>query len=461
MQPNLLFEPLRLAGAPILRLQSDERLVRLVRAGSHPAFTEVVHRYRPALVRYTGRLVGAERAEDVVQQALASAHAALLSDERPIDLKPWLYRIAHNAALNLLRGDREILGLDDHEEELVGPSVETQAEQRERFRSILRAMEALPAAQRDALLLRELEGRSHEEIAAALGVSPGAARQHLMRARVTMRAAVTALTPYPVIIKFAALGAGGAAGLPAAEAMTGAGVGATLSKLGAGVLAAGAVAGGAGVVAPAIVQRPPAEPARGAERAARAAETDRAPVRAARAVVAPSLRKETEPTDAAVRDARRAAGGPADDSGRLRQGGGSRGRGDEHRRRDTESDDVRRGRELPSSDRDGASHGGESRGPRGDDDRGRSAPGPSGGGPSPSGSGGRQSDTSGGDSRGSGGSGPDSEGASGSGALDSTAPGGDDATSTDDTGDARSGGSGSGGSGSGATTSGADSADEG
>ena len=171
MHPNLLFEPLRLAGAPILRLQSDERLVRLVRAGSHPAFTEVVHRYRPALVRYTGRLVGAERAEDIVQQALASAHAALLSDERPIDLKPWLYSIAHNAALNLLRGDREILSLDDHEEELVGQSVETQAEQRERFRSILRAIEVLPAAQRDALLLRELEGRSHEEIAAALELS--------------------------------------------------------------------------------------------------------------------------------------------------------------------------------------------------------------------------------------------------------------------------------------------------
>jgi len=265
MQPRLLHEPLRLASAPLLRLQSDERLVRLVRAGSHPAFTELVHRYRPALVRYTSRLVGADRAEDVVQQGLANAHTALMADERTIDVKPWLYRIVHNAALNVLRGARDVLTLDDHESELALPGVDAQVEQRERFRSVISAVQALPTAQRDALLLRELEGRSHEEIAAALGVTAGAARQHLMRARATMRAAVTAVTPYPLVLKLAALGAGaGASSLPAAEAVTGAGVGLTLSKLGAGALAAGALAGGAGVVA--ITPEPRSERAQGTER---------------------------------------------------------------------------------------------------------------------------------------------------------------------------------------------------
>jgi len=136
-----------------------------------------------------------------VQQGLASAHTALMSDERPIDLKPWLYRIVHNAALNVLRGERDVATLDDHEAEQVVPGVEAQVEDRERFRSVISAVHALPTAQRDALLLRELEGRSHEEIATALGVTAGAARQHLMRARATMRAAVTVVTPYPLVLK--------------------------------------------------------------------------------------------------------------------------------------------------------------------------------------------------------------------------------------------------------------------
>jgi RNA polymerase sigma factor (sigma-70 family) len=268
MQPALLSEPLRLAGAPLLRLQSDQRLVRLVRAGSHPAFSEVVHRYRPALVRYTGAIVGEQRAEDVVQQGLVNAHTALMSDDRPIELKPWLYRIVHNAALNVLRGDRDLAALDDHESELLVPSAEREAEDRERFRSTLRAVQSLPPAQRNALLLRELEGRSHDEIAVALGVTAGAARQHLMRARASMRAVATAVTPYPVLLKLAALAADSSGPLTAGAAASGAGL--TLGKLGVGLLAAGAVAGGAGVVVPAVVghappaaaEKPHAAPAR-------------------------------------------------------------------------------------------------------------------------------------------------------------------------------------------------------
>ena len=265
MQPRFLSEPLRRAGGPILRLQSDDRLVRLVRAGSHPAFAELVHRYRPALVRHAGRLVGAQRAEDVVQQGLANAHTMLVGDDRPIDVRPWLYRIVHNAALNLLRTDLDRVSLDEHEHELVVDGVDVEAAGRERLRSTLRAVQALPTAQRDALLLRELEGRSHEEIAAALGVTAGAARQHLMRARATVRAVASAIIPYPLVLKLAGMGATtGAATLPAAEVVAGAGLGLGLSKLGVGVLAAGALAGGAGIVVPAV------HPAGSADRTPRA-----------------------------------------------------------------------------------------------------------------------------------------------------------------------------------------------
>ncbi len=455
MQPNLLSEPLRLAGAPILRLQSDERLVRLVRAGSHPAFAEIVHRYRPALVRYTGRLVGAERAEDVVQQGLASAHTALMSDERPIDLKPWLYRIVHNSGLNVLRGDREIVGLDDHADALVAPSVETQAEQRERFRSTLRAVEALPTAQRDALLLRELEGRSHDEIAVALGVSPGAARQHLMRARVTMRAAVTALTPYPLVIKLAALGAGSAAGLPAAEAVTGAGFGFTLTKLGAGVLAAGALAGGAGVVVPAMVPKPPTEQARGAERPARATGAPR-PVGAELPTAVTAGRARTAAADPAAGGDERAATRGEDrrrrggDRSRGRDGERPRGGDDEPARRGPDGADGRRGGDAPSSGRDGRPGDGGSRGPGDGSDRDRRESSGGGPGPSPGGSG-----PGGGDDPASRG---DSTSGSGSDGADRLASGGEDRNasnvSTSGSGTSGPGSFGSGTSGSGSAGSG-------
>ncbi|MDX6729840.1 MAG: Sigma-70, region 4, partial [Baekduia sp.] len=102
----------------------------------------------------------------------------------------------------------------------------------------------LPERQRAALVLRELEGRSHDEIASALGVTKGSARQHLMRARVAMRGAVTAVTPYPLIAKLAeALTAPSTGGW--VDAAAGAGAGATIAKLTAGIAATGALVGGA------------------------------------------------------------------------------------------------------------------------------------------------------------------------------------------------------------------------
>jgi RNA polymerase sigma factor (sigma-70 family) len=234
MEPSgLLFQPVRLAGTSLLRLQSDDRLVELARAGHEPAFDTIVHRYRPALLRYCTRLLGPERAEDAVQQALASAHTAMTNgDERHLQLRPWLYRIAHNTALNALRGSRR------EEVELVDAAFAAahtphdEVAERERLESILQAIAALPRSQRDALLLRELEGRSHEEIGRALGVSSGAARATLFRARAAVRTACSALTPSPLLLRFAELGAsdGGSSHLAA--------------KAAAGVLAGCALVGG-------------------------------------------------------------------------------------------------------------------------------------------------------------------------------------------------------------------------
>jgi RNA polymerase sigma factor (sigma-70 family) len=244
MQPRLLKHPARLAGASLLRLQDDARLVALAREGHDPAFAAIVDRYGRQLERYCARLLGPGRAEDAVQQAFVNAHAAMRANDQELALKPWLYRIAHNAALNILRASPDENGALDADRPSVFLTPEI-VELRERLRETLASIQALPAVQRDALLLRELEGRSHEEIAAALGVTEGGARQHLHRARVALRTAASAVTPYPVLARV--LSAAAAEGGRGADLVSGAGLGAGAGamKIAAGVLAAGAIAGGA------------------------------------------------------------------------------------------------------------------------------------------------------------------------------------------------------------------------
>src|SRR3954454_62333 len=251
MQPRLLRSPARLAGSSLLRLQTDERLVALAREGHERAFEAIVERYSVVLERYATRLVGPSRGEDAVQQAFVNAHSYLIGHpDKAIELRPWLYRIVHNAALNTLRASRDEQPLDELTDR--APLGDDVIERRERLREALDAVAALPPTQRDAILLRELEGRSHEEIALALGVSAGAARQQIFRARAALRAAATAITPQPLLIRTLEMATSSAtSGTADLAAGAGAGLTAVLAKAGAGVLVTGAVVGsavGTGVV---------------------------------------------------------------------------------------------------------------------------------------------------------------------------------------------------------------------
>lgn len=87
----------------LLRTQSDERLVALARAGHERAFEVIVVRYRGLLVRAARRYLSDARAEDAVQQAFLAAWSALQRGDDVQQLRPWLYRIVHNTALNALR----------------------------------------------------------------------------------------------------------------------------------------------------------------------------------------------------------------------------------------------------------------------------------------------------------------------------------------------------------------------
>ena len=233
--------PLRPIARRALGAQSDDRLVRLVREGHEPAFEEIVRRYRGPLVAFAAAIVSADRAEDVVQSSLLKAHDALGRDEREIALRPWLFAIVRNGALNEVRGQAPVDELREASAFAAGPS--EIAEQREDLDRLVVAMCALPDAQRRALVKRELEGVGHGEIAAQLGTTATAVRGLIFRARTGLRDAIGALLPLPIVRALLAEGAAaGAAGGGAAAGL----LGGTAAKGGAAVTAA-VVALGTGV----------------------------------------------------------------------------------------------------------------------------------------------------------------------------------------------------------------------
>src|SRR4051794_32982009 len=169
-----------------LRHASDDRLVALTRGGSERAFAEVMRRYERPLHYYCLQMVGAARAEDAVQQTFMQAFVALRDGEqREIALRPWLYRIARNCAIDLLRKQHEHDELDpDFDGMAQPPGV---LEQKEELARVVAAIQALPEGQRRALTLRELEGRSYGEISAELGHTDSGVRQLIFRARTALR----------------------------------------------------------------------------------------------------------------------------------------------------------------------------------------------------------------------------------------------------------------------------------
>lgn len=220
---------------PALRAQPDRRLVDLVRDGYDAAFEEIVRRYRRPLDRFAAAIVGG-RSEDVTQDAFSKALLALRGSEAEIELRPWLYRIVRNTALNDLR-DRAPVAEELSEALPGGRSAAAEAEAREELRELMERLRALPEPQRAALVMRELEGLSHEEIAAALGVTGGAARQVIYRARAALRDGLGLLVPLPVLRMLAEHG-DEAAGTVAAAGASSAG-GAALGGLGGGAIKAG------------------------------------------------------------------------------------------------------------------------------------------------------------------------------------------------------------------------------
>ncbi len=234
-----------------LQTQPDSKLLELARAGHERAFEALVQRYRRPLLNYCRRRSRSEAsAEDALQQALLQAWIALGSGQGEIrDVRAWLYRIVHNVAISSLR--RPVHDQVREDQAVEGGSADQVVERRLALRDALAGLASLPELQRQVMLSTALEGQSHHEVATALGLTHGAVRGLIYRARATLRGAAAVVVPGPLISWAAGqeIGAGGRAAA-LAEAIGGggsAGVAGVLLKGGAIVATAGVMAGAAGV----------------------------------------------------------------------------------------------------------------------------------------------------------------------------------------------------------------------
>jgi len=178
----------------LLRLQSDEKLIALVRRGHHAAFEVLVSRYQSRLLAFCRHMLGSrEDAEDVLQEVFAAAFNAILADEREINVRPWLYRIARNRSLNHLRRASAV-GVDSMDIHYAENGISTAEKvlRRESFRQLIGDVHKLPETQRTALLLREIDALSYEQIADAMETTVPAVKSLLVRARISLAEAAEA-----------------------------------------------------------------------------------------------------------------------------------------------------------------------------------------------------------------------------------------------------------------------------
>jgi RNA polymerase sigma factor (sigma-70 family) len=193
MEAGVLHRSLAAAeSAPkLLRLKSDATLCNLAREGHEQAFEAIYDRHQATILAFSRKMLGdAYEAEDVVQHTFIAAYRELQRSEGPMLLRPWLFTVARNRCLQLLRDRKE-----QPAEELETQSVEAVAslvERRQALRDVFGDVRELPEQQRAALVLSELEAMSHEDIASQLGVPRARVKALVFQARSTLVASRTA-----------------------------------------------------------------------------------------------------------------------------------------------------------------------------------------------------------------------------------------------------------------------------
>jgi RNA polymerase sigma factor (sigma-70 family) len=172
---------------------TDAQLATAARRGSQPAFEALFRRYRPRITAFVrGSVPDDGRVDDVVQEVFVSALRNLGTLETPDAFAPWLHRIARNACIDHLRRvSREEIAIDSYQLDAAesrplrppAQSIHGHVSSKEDIEHLRQAFGELPAAQHKALVLRELEGLSYDEIGRRLSLSRPAVESILFRAR--------------------------------------------------------------------------------------------------------------------------------------------------------------------------------------------------------------------------------------------------------------------------------------
>jgi RNA polymerase sigma-70 factor (ECF subfamily) len=170
--------------------ETETGLIRLAQDGDRNAFGELVRRHYPGVVNVVTRMCGdPDLAEDTAQETFLRAWVNLASIRPEASLRKWLYRIAVNAALDVLRRKRaasiETAQLQELPDRAAGP--EAAVMEKERAVLLRQALGSLPDASRSVLILREYGELSYQEISQVLNIPVGTVMSRLNYARSRLR----------------------------------------------------------------------------------------------------------------------------------------------------------------------------------------------------------------------------------------------------------------------------------
>lgn len=187
-----------MSGQPAPATEIELELITKAQRGDRQAFGELVRCHRKGVINVVYRMCGdANLAEDAAQEAFIRAWQHLPNYKPRSPFRNWVYRIATNAARDVLRRERETVDIDDLALATSGEGPEAATEREERGERVREAVLALPPASREVLVLREYEGFSYREIAEALGIPIGTVMSRLNYARNHLR---KSLAPYLEVV---------------------------------------------------------------------------------------------------------------------------------------------------------------------------------------------------------------------------------------------------------------------
>ena len=194
---NIATSPLTTAISQDLTLVNDRELVASAVTGLDGCFEELVRRYQRPIAAYVYRMIGDyESALDLTQEIFIKVYGSLSRYRSEFKFSTWIYKIAHNSAVDHLRrmGGRELSLINGREDDQYEVPIdsgaltpEQESEREERRLEIESVVRALPSAYRELIVLRHSQDLTYEEIVDVTGLPLGTVKNRLFRAREMMR----------------------------------------------------------------------------------------------------------------------------------------------------------------------------------------------------------------------------------------------------------------------------------